>query len=132
MKSEDVLKNVTGHNACADGLIWVAGKTSTDIWETFDTNAIGYLLWWATKNAGQPGWKPLGEVRAIIGDIIELACPYLGPVMTPVLWYKYETCEDFSAFYAVIEKEINWEDPKNLPVFESISLPIVKKLRPNI
>ena len=139
--SEQVQQNCLYHGACAEGLNWAAGKDLDAIWSTNDVNACSYLVWWAIKNAGEPGWATAPEIISVLTNLIHICCQY-NTVMVSSLHYELSLVQDDADFkihalglYEKMKHDVNWESRHNtviLEKFQTAALAEIKKLRPSI
>lgn len=126
MTAQELMANCVTHNACADGLVWLAGKDSDAIWASTDEVAAPYLFWWAAVNAGVDGWKNQQEVVAVLQEIassVQFSLPQIDP-----------DAPDFSdrvlCAYARVEQRM--ERLLKLTEFRLNILPLVCQLRGTI
>lgn len=138
MNIQETFNNASSLNACKAGLLWVRGKSLSDVWTTQDTNAAPFLLWWAIQMAGTSGWKSFDDVTQTIVTVCQIAITkmtFMAPIMTARIseFKNAVTKESAVQFYSEIESQILWDNPQSvLDAFRSEILPIIKELKPAI
>jgi hypothetical protein len=137
---EQVMADVVSHAACAEGIAWVTGKDSDQVWAATDEMAAPYLFWWAVQNAGQPGWHPTADILSVLNILMGMYGDY-DASSVPLIVHEFTLIgnrsftEDSMRFYVLIERVVRWKnpDPAALTAFRLKILTIIKTgLEPTI
>jgi hypothetical protein len=135
--AEQVMENIVSHGACAEGVAWAVGKDSDAIWASTDEMAAPYLFWWATQNAGQPGWHSTADILSVLAALMGMHDDYNADNQ-PILANEFSfigSTGDILMFYARIEQVVRWKnpDPAAMTAFRIRILPTIKTgLEPTI
>lgn len=128
MTADEILANITSHNACAEGVAWAAGKDGKTFWSTSDDFAAPYLFWFAAKNADQAGFASTLQIMNVLKSLAILAGKYNADshYFETKLLYSTETPLEF---FTMITRRIGFEN--RLAYYAEI-LPIVRTLESTI
>jgi hypothetical protein len=126
MTAQELRDNCIAHNACAEGLVWLAGKDGDAFWASTDEMATPYLFWWVVQNVDSPGCKSRQDVLNILQEIYSQTKFHFHPIDIN----GSDFSEQVLHRYALIELRMGYIS--ELSKFRLSILPLVQQLRGTI